>query len=251
MSKAPASGAASIAAPLAVLFLATLAAQFISLRFGRLDLDASMASMWLPSLLFLSVLTLPACWIGLKLGPSLGLGAPRLVALMQGQPGRWTALRNDVLIASGLGLVLGALLLGLRFVLQPMLPDALPAYGFRGVAGGFAVSIGAAVGEEVWFRLGLMTLLVGLATRLRSDRQATAPMVIAVILLVSVAFGAAHLPQLAAHGAASPFAVGATVLGNVLVGVLYGWCYWKRGLLAAIAAHFSVDLVLHVFPAMV
>jgi hypothetical protein len=145
---------------------------------------------------------------------------------------------------------LGLALLGVRVLLQPWLPDAIPDYGFRGAGGGLAVSIGASVAEEVWFRLGLMTLLVWLATRFRRDRAATAAMLWAVILLVSVGFGAAHLPQLAAHGAASPFAVAATLLGNVCVSTLYGWFYWKHGVLAAMAAHFSVDLVLHVLPAL-
>jgi membrane protease YdiL (CAAX protease family) len=39
------------------------------------------------------------------------------------------------------------------------------------------------------------------------------------------------------------------MLGNIMVGTLYGWLYWQRGLFAAIIAHFSVDLMLHVFPA--
>jgi membrane protease YdiL (CAAX protease family) len=34
------------------------------------------------------------------------------------------------------------------------------------------------------------------------------------------------------------------------VGLLYGWCYWKRSLIAAMVAHFSVDVVIHVLPAM-
>jgi membrane protease YdiL (CAAX protease family) len=36
----------------------------------------------------------------------------------------------------------------------------------------------------------------------------------------------------------------------VSVGVLYGWCYWRRGLLAAMVAHFSADIVLHALPAL-
>ena len=57
------------------------------------------------------------------------------------------------------------------------------------------------------------------------------------------------LPQLVASGAGSPFATGGTVLGNIAVGTLYGWCYWKRSLIAAMAAHFAVDFMIHVLPA--
>jgi membrane protease YdiL (CAAX protease family) len=40
------------------------------------------------------------------------------------------------------------------------------------------------------------------------------------------------------------------MLGNTLVGIACGWLYWQRGLIAAILAHFSIDLVLHVVPAL-
>jgi membrane protease YdiL (CAAX protease family) len=72
-----------------------------------------------------------------------------------------------------------------------------------------------------------------------------------VIGITSVAFGLAHLPQLTSYGAASPFAIAGTIFGNSVVGVLYGWCYWQRSLVAAMIAHFSVDVTLHVLPALV
>jgi membrane protease YdiL (CAAX protease family) len=53
------------------------------------------------------------------------------------------------------------------------------------------------------------------------------------------------------YGAASPFAIGGTIVGNSVVGVLYGWSYWRRSLVAAMVAHFAVDVVLHVLPAFV
>lgn len=42
---------------------------------------------------------------------------------------------------------------------------------------------------------------------------------------------------------------GATMPGNTLVGIVCGWLFWQRGLIAAIVAHFSIDFVLHVLPA--
>jgi hypothetical protein len=234
-----------------LLVVATLGAQLISLAFGRMDSELPLSTILLPSLVFLLVLTLPAVTIGLVLGPRVGLGAPDLVDALARRPGSLARLRNDIALAAALAVPLGLALLGLRVLLQPWLPESIPEYGFRGPVGGLAVSIGASVAEEVWFRLGLMTLLVWVGTRFRADRKATPTWVASVLLLVALAFGLAHLPQLAAHGAASSFAVTATVLGNVVVSVLYGWCYWKRGLLAAITAHFVLDLVLHVLPALV
>jgi len=63
--------------------------------------------------------------------------------------------------------------------------------------------------------------------------------------------GLVHLPQLMSYGAGSPFAIWATIIGNSLVGTMYGWCYWRRSFIAAVIAHFSVDLVIHALPALV
>ena len=46
------------------------------------------------------------------------------------------------------------------------------------------------------------------------------------------------LPQLAAVGAATTIGIAATLLGNTLVGIVCGWLFWQRGLIAAIVAHF-------------
>ena len=36
------------------------------------------------------------------------------------------------------------------------------------------------------------------------------------------------------------------VVLNSLAGIAFGWLYWRRGLEAAMIAHFAADLVLHV-----
>ena len=41
------------------------------------------------------------------------------------------------------------------------------------------------------------------------------------------------------------------MLGNMLVAMAFGWLYWRRSLIAAIVAHFAVDVMLHVVPALV
>jgi membrane protease YdiL (CAAX protease family) len=181
----------------------------------------------------------------------MNLGAPLIAALISKQPGSVQRLKRDTGLAVALGLALGGALLLVRIVSQPYLPPELPAFGYRGAIGGLSVSLGAAVAEEVWFRLGLMTVLAWLGARLCGHREARPIVVWPVIVITSVGFGMAHLPQLLSFGAGSPVAVGGTILGNGVVGILYGWCYWQRGLVAAMTAHFSVDVVLHVLPALV
>ncbi|REL35406.1 CPBP family intramembrane metalloprotease [Thalassotalea euphylliae] len=212
---------------------------------------------------FLSVLTIPALWIGLVLGSKLGLGLqntqrtdqldfnghsqldrkPREPAL------RFTGMSAGIVYAISFGVFLGVLLLLLRDLLHPYLPQALPEYGFRGLEGGILVSFGAAVGEEVWFRFGLLTLVLYIFCQLTGKIQPSEAMVKLAIVFIATLFGLAHLPQLAAFQAFTNFAIWATILGNILVGSLYGWCFWRFGLVSAIVAHFSVDIVLHVLPA--
>lgn len=236
--------------PLALVFGATIAAQLVSLAFGRVDMERAFAEIVGPSLVFLSVVTLPLAALGLVLGRTIGLGAPRLDALWARQPGALSQLWRGAALPAALGLLLGAGLLALRTFTASHLPPELPVFGHQGVVGGLAVSVGAAVAEEVWFRLGLMTLLAWGMVRL-TGAQTLRPIVAwPIILITATAFGTAHLPQLLSYGAGSPLAIAGTVLGNVLVGTLFGWCYWRRGLIAAIAAHLAVDLMLHVLPAL-
>jgi hypothetical protein len=245
----PSAFSKAVILPLMVIFLATLAAQLISLGFGRSDQEQQFLTIVIPSLVYLSAVTLPLAWLGLWLGSHVGLGAPLLSDLIANKPGSVHKLVHDAGLAVVLGLLLGIALLLLRSITAPYLPPELPAFGHRGIIGGLAVSLGAAVGEEVWFRLGMMTLLIWSAVKITGRIKPSGTQVWFAILLTSILFGAAHLPQLLSYGAGSSFAIAGTVAGNTLVGILYGWCYWKQSLVAAITAHFSVDIVLHVIPA--
>ncbi len=234
---------------LVVLFCVTIAAQLVSLAYGRINVNERFASIVLPSLVFLSIITIPSIWLGIALGRQIGLGTPLLAELLSRKQGWIRKAGRDASLACILGVVVGGLLLLIRQLSAPYLPPEIPAYGHRGVLGGLAVSFGAAVAEEVWFRLGLMTLMVWCVARLLKEQKPRPFIVWTIIVLTSVSFGLAHLPQLISYGAGSPFAIGGTVIGNSVVGTLYGWCYWRRSLFAAMIAHFSVDIVIHVLPA--
>ena len=154
-------------------------------------------------------------------------------------------------LAASLGAALGALLLGLQAVLTPLLPEAVRrSYEAASIPSpweGFLASISAGDNEEVLFRLGLVTLFVFLGARLlRQGDRPTTGVVWTAMVLATLLFGAVHLPHAAALGGGLPASLKAFVLlGNGLGGLVFGWLYWKRGLLAAVTAHFAVDLVLH------
>jgi hypothetical protein len=237
-----------VAAPLFILVLLTWASQLASVAVTS---EQAFLSVVGPSTVALIAVTLPLAFIGLRLGPPLGLGAPLLIALLQRRPGAGAQLRSDAILASAIGLVIGAFLWVLRLVLESGLPSELPQLGHRGVLGGLLVSISAAIGEEVWLRLGVMTSLAWLIKRVAGHAELRPAAAWTAILLAALAFGLLHLPQLAAAGAASHAGVAATMLGNMLVATAFGWLYWQRSLIAAIVAHFAVDIVLHVATAMV
>ena len=53
-------------------------------------------------------------------------------------------------------------------------------------------------------------------------------------------------PKMAAVLPLTALVVARALVLNGLGGIIFGWLYWKRGLLAAMLAHFSTDVVLHV-----
>ena len=95
-------------------------------------------------------------------------------------------------------------------------------------------------------RLGLMTVLVWAGARLTRTADPRPAVVWTAIVATALLFGAGHLPTTAAMLPLTPLVIARALLLNGIGGVLFGWLYWKRGLLAAMLAHFSADIVLHV-----
>lgn len=233
--------------PLLLILIVTIITQLAHLAYNS---SQDFQSIVLPSVLYLSAITIPLGGLGIWLGRQLGLGTPLLAALLSKQPGAWSKLLSDARVATLLGLSMGVALVLLRELTSSYLPPEIPAFGHRGFWGGLLVSAAAAVSEEVWFRLGILTMLLWSIARL-SGRKSIAPSIAwPVIILVSIGFGLAHLPQLNSYGAASPYAIWATIIGNSLVGTMYGWCYWRLSFIAAVIAHFAVDIVIHAIPAL-
>ena len=234
--------------PFVLLLALTVISQLATLAYLA---EQRFASLVLPSLVVLFVITVPLAALGLRLGRKIGLGTSLLQGLVSGDPAARKQLRDDAVLAFLWGLAIGAFLWVLRIVLLTYLPDDLPALGHRGIVGGLMVSTSAAIGEEVWMRLGVMTIVAWMLCKLAKRDGISVSIAWTAIVISAFAFGLIHLPQLAANDAANAIGITATMFGNMLGALLFGWLYWKRSLLAAIVAHFSVDLVLHVFPAMV
>ncbi len=136
--------------------------------------------------------------------------------------------------AAGAGVAIGVVSLALQAGFRPLVPEAA-RQSIEGVSipspwEGFLASISAGFNEEVWFRLGLMTLFVFLGAKLSRQGGRPAPAVIwTAIALVALLFAAVHLPQIAALAGSLPAPLVAFVLLTTgSGGVAFGWLYWKR-----------------------
>lgn len=203
------------------------------------------------------VFTAIAAGFGLWLGGKVGLGAPDVRGLIAGESG----MGHRVVRALPLALALGAVgavvvqLIGWAFTLiSPEATQGMDDVEMWALWEGFLVAVGAGISEEIWLRLGMMGVLAWFLTRAArlagrgsEDGEAPSWVMWASMAGAALLFGAAHLPIAATLGDGLTFALAANVISmNAVLGLVFGWLYWKRGLIAAMAAHFSTDIVLKV-----
>ena len=147
----------------------------------------------------------------------------------------------------GLGLLVGLLLLGvIRLAIEPNVPAA----GAR-IAEAAALPVWrrvviiyvAAVGEELVFRLILLSVVTGVTMRFlrRANCVPSRGVVWGSIGLSAFVFAAVHLPAWSAVGPLS-FGLALTVMTlNGLGGVVFGYVFVTRGIVAAMWAHAGAD----------
>lgn len=187
-----------------------------------------------------------AVLVGLYLGPKVGLGAPLLRRRLDGHS-VGAELRETATLAVPLGIAVGVGIVALDFAFGAA-GGSIPADAFeqpplwqRALA-----ALYGGITEELLIRFGLMTLLVWLSTFVVGEDDPADGAVWAAIAITAVVFGVGHLGTLAAVVDPTPLLVVRTVLLNAVGGVVFGWLYWRRGIEAAIIAHFTADILLHV-----
>lgn len=152
------------------------------------------------------------------------------------------------LVASfGLGLLLGLLLLGvIRIVIEPIIPAAGARIGSASalpIWRRILIIYVAAVGEELVFRLLLLSVVVGLTMRLlwRTPREPGREVVWSAIGLSALGFAAVHLP---AWSGVAPWSLGLVLMVitlNSVGGLAFGYVFVTRGIVAAMWAHAGAD----------
>jgi len=208
----------------------------------------------LPVLLVLSVaqslvLVAVAVGLGLWLGPKVGLGAPLLEAWLGGDPDAPRQFRGQIVPSALLGAGAAAVVLLLELALfAPALPRdlSLARADATTLWQGFLASFYGGITEEILLRLGVMTVFVWVAAAVARQHPPGAGIMWGANLLAALLFGLGHLPATSAIVALTPLVIVRAIVLNGIAGVVFGWQYWRRGILAAMVAHFTADLVLHV-----
>src|SRR5690625_2385033 len=103
--------------------------------------------------------------------------------------------------------------------------------------------------EELMVRLFGMTLIVWLLARITKIEKEEIPdsFYYIAIFLTAILFGLGHLPAtIQIFGELSTIIVARALVLNGLLGLWFGYLYWRKGLEYAIIAHMSADFFVHV-----
>ena len=197
--------------------------------------------------------------LGMLAANRVGLGMPVLEGWLAKQP-VGDKIKSFWLPAVLIGVIGSVLVIGLDLlVFNPLLKAELGTL-FSSLSlqqqpaawKGLLASFYGGIDEEILLRLGMMSILVWLGRFISktADGHPTQAVIWTANILAAVLFGLGHLPATATIVPLTSLVVIRAVVLNGLLGVGTGYLYGKHGLEAAILAHFSADIVLHVLLAL-
>lgn len=195
-------------------------------------------------LLHLSLIFGVATGVGLLLARLVDLRLPVLERWLYGTNSHAPA--GTFRWSLALGLVLGAITTAVFYLaLLPRFP-AFPSEASVPFLKRFATCLYGGINEELLMRLFLLSGLLWILQKIsgRSARSSAAIFWIGNVI-ISLVFGAAYLPAVAALVPLTPALIGSIILLKAGAGLVFGQLAWSRGLEAAMLAHFVGDLVIH------
>jgi hypothetical protein len=194
------------------------------------------------NVLFAGLLAFAPVAVGLKLGQPLGLSWPPL-RTPRGASQRFRAVGGALIRSAALGVASALAVLGSSKMVT--FPDdgvlTMPSW-----SSALLGSFGAGIREEIWFRFGLLTLILWGLAKLTRDKAPNRGAFWTANVLAALAFGAIHLPQAAMIGTVTATVVAWVLMANGIVGLACGWLYWRQGIAAAMVCHGCADVVLKV-----
>jgi Type II CAAX prenyl endopeptidase Rce1-like len=188
-----------------------------------------------------------AVGVGLMLARKLGLGVPLVQSCLYHEP--WLIKPRESLVPGAMaGLAVGLILLVPLLLAAPYLPglpfvSAARAPVWKRVLVGFY----GGIDEEVIARLFLLSLVAWIGMKVfRKQQTKLSPGVFWLSnIIVAILFGLGHLPSAAMVMTITPFVIFLALVLNGIAAVTFGYLYRKRGLEAAMIAHFCADFVLY------
>lgn len=213
--------------------------------------------------------------LGLLIASYTGLGVPvfsrRLQPIIRGVPSgeiyrnmlfpesesgeklRSKRIFQETLIPIFLGIGAGIALVALDFfVFAPALTESVAASTARPEWWrGLLASFYGGIVEEILLRLFFLNLIVLVLMKItrRERGRPSERQIWTAIILSTLIFAAGHLPTVAASGPLSGLIILRIMVLNSIAGIVFGLIFTRRGLLPAMASHFSADIVLHVIVA--
>jgi membrane protease YdiL (CAAX protease family) len=191
-----------------------------------------------------------AIFLGLTISKKVGLKLPILEGWLKGREVK-QYLKSILGISVGLGILAGALIIGLDYLFSLLgLTSTLASVTqiYPPAWQGFLASFYGGINEEILLRLFLMSLLVWIFFKIkRTDNgKPTRTGFWLAIILAAVIFGVGHLPALLLVTPLTIPIIARVIILNAVGGIIFGWLYWKKGLESAMVSHFSADIILHV-----
>lgn len=193
----------------------------------------------------MGIILLPLCWVGLRLGQSMGFDSPLARALVYRQPLR--VVRSASIAALVTGGAGGLMVVVLAYGFDRWMPEPVQSIERRiALWRGLLACLYGGITEELLMRLGLMTLLTWSLWKLvqRGRSQPSDGLIKGAIGLTAILFGVGHLSVAATLWPLTPWVILRTIALNLPLGIAFGLFYWRWGLEYAMLAHFCADVVL-------
>lgn len=192
--------------------------------------------------------------IGLKLQQHTSLEVPLLNGLVY--PEKKVHISKQWIINSVVGALIGSIIIILLelFLFKPLMGTPINELPSTNWWQGLLASLYGGITEELMLRLFGMTFIVWLLAKITRKNKSNIPnsFYYVAIFIAAIIFGLGHLPAtMEVFGELSAILVIRALVLNGLLGLWFGYLYWKKGLEYAIIAHISADIFIHVLFALI
>jgi hypothetical protein len=182
-----------------------------------------------------TILASLVAFFGLRAAAAVGLGSALHDAHI-----RASLSRRTLVAMIGIGLFIGLLVWGLDQLFEPWMPE-LPALADVSILARLGAVLYGGIAEEVLMRLGAMSIIAWLLTKLRIAPHYA---VHVGIVAAAVLFGVGHLPAMGAIVPLTMIVIVRTVLLNAIPGIVFGTLYRRFGIEHSMLAHACADIML-------